>query len=98
MNDTSEQLRAAMEAGYQQVRAAFPTADQVSLTTSVYSGTLQVYASARFGAAWFSSIAHETVDIDGAINALRKKVGDTAALRAEAAALIARADKLEGRA
>jgi hypothetical protein len=98
MKNSSKQLHDAMLAGYAATKAAFPEADQVTVNASVYGGRLGVHVSALYGKAWFTSIGSDTATVEDAIAALKTKTADTAALRAEAAALIARADKLEGRA
>lgn len=98
MNNSSKQLHDAMLAGYAATKAAFPEADQVTVNAAVYGGRLSVYVSASYGTAWISSITTDTVTVEDAIAELKTKTADTVALRAQAAALIARADKLEGRA
>jgi hypothetical protein len=85
-------------AGYADMKMAFPDADQVTVNASVFNGRVSTHVSALYGNAWISSIGTDTVTVEDAITALKSKSSDTAALRAEAAALIARANKLEGRA
>jgi hypothetical protein len=98
MKNPAKQLNEAMIAGYEATKATFPDADQVTVNASVYGGRLSVHVSALYGKVWFTSIGFDASTFEDAIAALQAKTADTAALRAEAAALIARAEKLEGRA
>ena len=98
MKNSSKQLHDAMLAGYAATKAAFPDADQVAINAFVSNGRVSVYVSALYGIAWITSIGSDTSTVEDAIAALKAKSSDTAKLRAEAAALIARANKLEGRA
>ena len=98
MKNPAKQLNDALMAGYEDMKMAFPDADQVTVNASVFYGRVSVHVSASYGTAWISSIGKDTATVEDAIAALKAKTADTAALRAEAAALIARAEKLEGRA
>ena len=98
MKNPAKQLIDALMAGYADTKAAFPDANQVTVNASVFNGRVSTHVSALYGSAWISSIGTDTVTVEDAIAALKAKTADTAALRAEAAALIARAEKLEGRA
>jgi hypothetical protein len=98
MKNSSKQLHDAMLAGYAQTKAAFPEADRVTVNAAVFSGRVSVHVSACYDTVWTTSIGSDTATVEDAIAALKTKTADTVALRAEAAALIARAEKLEGRA
>jgi len=98
MKNPAKQLNDALMAGYEDMKMAFPDADQVTVNASVFHGRVSVHVSACYGTVWTTSVATETATFEDAIAALKSKTADTAALRAEAAALIARANKLEGRA
>jgi hypothetical protein len=98
MKNPAKQLNDALMAGHADTKAAFPDADQVTVNASVFNGRVSTHVSALYGNAWISSIGTDTATVEDAIAALKAKTADTVALRAEAAALIARANKLEGRA
>jgi len=98
MKNSSKQLHDALMAGYAAMKIAFPDADRVTVNAAVFSGRVSVHVSASYGDAWITSIGADTSTVEDAIAALKTKTSDTAALRAQAAALIDRAEKLEGRA
>jgi hypothetical protein len=98
MKNPAKQLNDALMAGYAATKAAFPDADRVTVNASVFNDRVSVHVSAAYGTAWITSIGSDTATVEDAIAALKAKTADTDALRAEAAALIARANKLEGRA
>lgn len=94
---TTEQIRAGMLAAYAVFRSAFPNADKVNFTAQVYDGNFQVYGSVLLDYGWTTGISLEGAEtIDEAIAAVRSKLSDPEKIRAEAAALIRRAEKIEG--
>jgi hypothetical protein len=94
---TSEQIRAGMLAAYAAFRSAFPAADKVNFTAQVYDGRLQVYGSILMDYGWTTGISLEGAEtVDEAIASVRSKLSDPEKIRAEAAALLRRAEKIEG--
>lgn len=94
---TTEQIRAGMLAAYAAFRSAFPNADKVNFTAQVYDGNFQLYGSILLDYGWTTGISLEGAEtVDEAIAAVRSKLSDPEKIRAEAAALIRRAEKIQG--
>lgn len=93
----TEQIRAGMQAAYAAFRSAFPNADKVNFTAQIYDGHLQMYGSVLLDYGWTTGISLEGAEtIDEAIASVRSKLSDPEKIRAEAAALLRRAERIEG--
>lgn len=94
---TTQQIRAGMLAAYAAFRSAFPNADKVNFTAQVYDGNFQLYGSVLMDYGWTTGLSLEGAEtVDQAIAAVRAKLSDPDKLRAEAAALVRRAERIEG--